>query len=53
MDKLFAQYRILDAMGLLVKQLLVERLEYNKIVNPTIKPFEVVKDNLPVKIRCW
>ena len=50
MDKLFAQYRILDAMGILVETVVGGEAEYNKIVNPTIKPFEVVKDNLPVKL---
>ena len=50
MDKLFAQYRILDAMGILVETVVGGEAEYNKIFNPTIKPFEVVKDNLPAKL---
>jgi len=50
MDKLFAQYRILDAMGILVESVVGGESEYNKIVNPTIKPFEIVKDKLPVKL---
>ena len=50
MDKLFAQYRILDAMGLLVNAVVEDEQAYDKIVSPTLKPFEVVKDELPVKL---
>lgn len=50
MDKLFAQYRILDAMGLLVNAVVEDEQAYDKIVSPTIKPFEVIKDELPVKL---
>ena len=49
MDKLFAQYRILDAMGLLVNAVVEDEKTYDKIVSPTLKPFEVIKDELPVK----
>lgn len=47
MDKLYAQYRILDAMGMMVSSI-VEDKDYNKLINPTINPFAVVKDELPV-----
>lgn len=50
MDKLFAQYRILDAMGLLVNAVVEDEKTYDKIVSPTLKPFEVIKDELPVKL---
>lgn len=49
-DKLFAQYRILDAMGLLVNVVLGDAGEFNKVIYPTIKPFETVKDELPVNL---
>ncbi|WP_198304794.1 TolC family outer membrane protein [Arcobacter vandammei] len=48
MDKLYAQYRILDAMGMMVSSI-VEDKDYNKLINPTINPLDVVKDELPVK----
>ena len=48
MDKQFAQYRILDAMGLLVEAVVDNEKTINKIISPTIKPFEVIKDSLPV-----
>ncbi|WP_320034397.1 TolC family outer membrane protein [Halarcobacter sp.] len=48
-DKLFAQFRILDAMGLLVSSVLDEK-EYENIIYPTQKPFEIVEDKLPVKL---
>ncbi len=48
MDKLFAQYRILDAMGLLVKSVLDED-EYKKVIDPTINPFVEQKDTLEDK----
>lgn len=47
MDKLFAQYRILDAMGMLPQSILDEG-EYNKIIDPKLNPFVVKKDELPV-----
>lgn len=50
MDKLFAQYRILDAMGLLVNAVVEDEQAYDKIASPTLKPFEVIKDELPVKL---
>ena len=51
MDKQFAQYRILDAMGLLVNAVVVDdKQNYDKIVSPTIKPFDIVKDELPVNL---
>ena len=50
MDKLFAQYRILDAMGLLVNAVVENEDTYNKIILPTLKPFDIVKDELPVKL---
>ena len=50
MDKLFAQYRILDAMGLLVNAVVEDERTYSKIVSPTVKPFEVIKDELPVNL---
>jgi adhesin transport system outer membrane protein len=50
LDKLFAQYRILDAMGLLVDVVVGNANEYNKIIEPTVRPFVVVKDTLPVNL---
>lgn len=50
LDKLFAQYRILDAMGLLVDVVLGDANEYNKVISPTLKPFMIVKDTLPVNL---
>lgn len=50
MDKLFAQYRILDAMGLLVNAVVDDKQNYDKIVSPTVKPFDIVKDELPVNL---
>lgn len=47
MDKLYAQYRILDAMGMMVSSI-VEDKDYNKLINPTINPLNVVEDELPV-----
>jgi hypothetical protein len=49
MDKLFAQYRILDAMGVLVSSV-VDETEYNKLIKPTLKPFDIVKDELPINL---
>ncbi|MFA6759769.1 MAG: TolC family protein [Sulfuricurvum sp.] len=48
MDKLFAQYRILDAMGMLV-QTIADPNEYESIIAPTLNPFESRYDNLPVR----
>ncbi len=36
MDRLFAQYRILDAMGMLVSSVLDDK-DYAKIIKPTYK----------------
>ncbi len=47
MDKLFAQYRILDAMGMLVSSV-VDDENFDKITTPTNRPFDVLKDTLPV-----
>lgn len=47
MDKLYSQYRILDAMGMMVSSI-VEDKDYNKLINPTINPLVVVEDELPV-----
>ncbi len=49
-DRLFAQYRILDAMGVLVSTIAGDTPEYTKLVNPINKPFDIVEDNLPVKM---
>lgn len=48
-DKLFAQYRVLDAMGLLVSSILDEN-EYEALVYPTIKPYKIEEDVLPIKL---
>ena len=48
MDKLYAQYRILDAMGLLVNTVVEDQAQYNKIASPTLNPFDVIEDELPV-----
>lgn len=50
MDKIFAQYRVLDAMGLLVSAIADDEEVYSKITEPTLNPFEVVKDKLPVNL---
>ena len=50
MDKLYAQYRILDAMGLLVKVVVEDEEIYNKIAMPINKPFDVIEDKLPVDL---
>jgi len=49
MDKLFAQYRILDAMGMLVSSVLDEQ-DYANIVKVTTKPFDIVEDELPINL---
>lgn len=49
MDKLFAQYRILDAMGMLVSSVL-EESDYMKVIKPTSNPFDMPKDELPVNL---
>ena len=49
MDKQFAQYRILDAMGLLVSAVVEDEQALDKIAAPTLKPFTIVEDKLPVK----
>ncbi len=48
-DKLYAQYRILDAMGLLVSSLLDEA-SYDEIVSVTKNPYDVKEDKLPVRL---
>lgn len=50
MDKLYAQYRILDAMGLLVQTVVDDTQVFNDITSPTTKPFDVVEDKLPVDL---
>ena len=50
MDKQFAQYRILDAMGLLVSAVVEDEQALDKIAAPTLKPFTIVEDKLPVKL---
>jgi adhesin transport system outer membrane protein len=49
-DRLFAQYRILDAMGALVNTIAGDTPEYTKLVSPINKPFDIVEDNLPVQM---
>jgi adhesin transport system outer membrane protein len=49
-DRLFAQYRILDAMGILVSTIAGDTPEYTKLVSPTKKPFDIIEDTLPVKL---
>lgn len=49
-DKLFAQYRILDAMGLLVNVVVGDETQYNEIISPTVQPYVVVEDTLPVNL---
>jgi len=50
MDKTFAQYRILDAMGLLVNAIVDDEEALAKISSPALKPFDIVKDTLPVTL---
>lgn len=50
MDKTFAQYRILDAMGLLVNVIVDDEQAIDKISSPAVKPFDVVEDTLPVDL---
>ncbi|NLO17168.1 MAG: TolC family protein [Arcobacter butzleri] len=50
LDRLFAQYRILDAMGILVSTIAGETPEYNQLVKPTQNPFDIVEDTLPVSL---
>jgi len=47
-DRLYAQYRILDAMGLLVETILGDTGRYDKYIEPIQKPFAIQKDTLPV-----
>lgn len=49
-DRLFAQYRILDAMGILVSTIAGDTPEYTKLVNPIKKPFDIIEDTLPVSM---
>lgn len=48
-DRLGAQYRILDAMGMLVEAVLGDSRRYAKYMQPVNKPFDTQKDTLPVK----
>ena len=48
-DKLYAQYRILDAMGMLVSSIF-DQDEYERVVYPTKRPFEIEKDQLPINL---
>ena len=47
MDRLFAQYRILDAMGMLVSSVLDDK-DYAKIIKITTNPLDLAKDEIPV-----
>ena len=47
MDRLFAQYRILDAMGMLVSSVLDDK-DYAKIIKTTTNPLDLAKDEIPV-----
>src|SRR5574344_2836830 len=47
MDRLFAQYRILDAMGMLVSSVLDDK-DYAKIIKTTTNPLDLPKDEIPV-----
>ena len=49
-DKLYAQYRILDATGMLVSTLAGDTQEYENLIKPTTQPFAVVKDTLPINL---
>lgn len=49
-DKLYAQYRVYDAMGLLIKVVAGDTQEYNNVMQPSIVPFDIVKDKLPVEL---
>ena len=49
MDRLFAQYRVLDAMGMLVSSVLDEK-DYQRVLSPTLNPFDMPKDELPVDL---
>jgi adhesin transport system outer membrane protein len=49
-DRLFAQYRVLDAMGLLVSTIAGDTPEYLKLVTPTKQPFNIIEDTLPVSM---
>jgi len=47
-DRLFAQYRVLDAMGMLVETIMGDTNRYNKYIQPIQDPFTIQKDRLPV-----
>ncbi|MDY0321805.1 MAG: TolC family outer membrane protein [Arcobacteraceae bacterium] len=49
-DRLFAQYRILDAMGILVSTIAGDTPEYTTLISPTKKPFDIIEDVLPVSM---
>ena len=48
-DRLYAQYRILDAMGLLVETVFEDSQRLVQINNPVQNPFVIQKDTLPVE----
>jgi len=47
-DRLFAQYRILDAMGILVETIMGDTSRYDKDMKPIQEPFTIQEDRLPV-----
>lgn len=49
-DRLLAQYRILDAMGILVSALAGETQAYRDLLKPIQQPFSIVEDKLPVNL---
>ena len=49
-DKLYAQYRILDAMGILVSSVLGDEKDYERLTTPINKPFDIQEDTLPVRL---
>ncbi|MCK9336795.1 MAG: TolC family outer membrane protein [Arcobacteraceae bacterium] len=49
-DRLFAQYRILDAMGILVSALAGDTPAYEELLNPTQNPFDIIDDTLPINL---
>ncbi|QOG11365.1 TolC family outer membrane protein [Arcobacter sp. FWKO B] len=49
-DRLFAQYRILDAMGILVSTIAGDTEAYSSMTLPVEKPFYVTEDSLPINL---
>ncbi len=47
-DRLYAQYRILDAMGMLVETILGDTNRYDKYLQPVNEPFAIQEDRLPI-----